>query len=145
MTEQESFREKNPCGMVRRHDMTYLAADSSTLQAANDLLNVRWGLKGGYWWSQTCPRAWGTHITDDSPLAPERLQITYGSLGFWRIQHSDYAQWVWQKSWRLASPVLMWTVRKWNEAHAESFISHAAIILRSYFKYSIHEHTPFES
>lgn len=40
MTEQESFREKDPCGMVRRRDMTYLAADSSTLRAANDLLNV---------------------------------------------------------------------------------------------------------
>lgn len=40
MTEQERFREKDPCGMARRRDMTYLAADSSTLRAANDLLNV---------------------------------------------------------------------------------------------------------
>jgi len=46
MTEQESFREKGPCGMVRRRDMTNLAADSSTLQAANDLLNVSWRTLG---------------------------------------------------------------------------------------------------
>lgn len=38
MAEQEGFREKDPLGIVRRRDLTYLASDSSSLQAANDLL-----------------------------------------------------------------------------------------------------------